>query len=73
VTIDFDSKTGEFMVDDLRVRTTASTTSKGLKANELLVGIRVEVEGALVNGIVQAKNVELKSPSGTTSVTPLDD
>lgn len=73
VTIDFDNKTGEFMVDDLRVRTTASTIYKGLKANELLVGIRVEVEGSLVNGVVQAKNVELKSPSGTTSVTPLDD
>lgn len=73
VTLAFDNKTGEFTVDNLRVRTTTSTTYEGLKANELLVGIRVEVEGTLVNGIVQAKNVELKSTSGTTTVTPLLD
>lgn len=73
VTLAFDTKTGELGVDGLRVRTSTNTTFSGLKANELLLGVHVEVEGSLVNGVVQAKNIESHAESPTGTVIPTDD
>lgn len=67
VTVAFNTATGEFTVDNLVVRTNSATQFENLSAAELVIGIRIEVEGALVNGIIEAKEIELRAtPTSST-------
>ena len=67
VTVAFNTATGEFTVDNLIVRTNSATQFENLSAAELLVGVRIKVEGALVSGIIEAKEIELPT---TTTTSP---
>lgn len=70
VTVAFNAATGEFTVDNLIVRTNSNTQFENLSAAELLVGVRIKVEGALIGGIIEAKEIELPTTATTTTTNP---
>ena len=48
------SAPGSFILGDVPVQTSATTTFDGGSADEIIVGMFIEVEGALVNGVLNA-------------------
>lgn len=51
---------GDFLVNNLHVRTAASTVFEGGTVTDLVVGTRVEIHGSLVSGVLQAERVSFK-------------
>jgi hypothetical protein len=59
----FDSA-ASFTVNRVPVITTSSTLFKGGVAGDLALGVEVEVEGSLANGVLTAKNVSFRNNVG---------
>ena len=51
---------GEFTLGNQLVQTTASTQFEGGTPGDIAVGVKLEVEGALVNGVLIAREVEFR-------------
>lgn len=52
---------GHFVLDGETVRGSDRTEYRGVTAQEIAVGMRLEVEGTLANGVVNARRVQLRS------------
>lgn len=52
---------GHFVLDGETVQGSDRTEYRGVAAQEIAVGMRLEVEGVLANGVVNARRVELRS------------
>lgn len=52
--------TSDFTVNSTRVRTTGSTIFSGGLQSEIAVGVKLEVEGSLANGVLTATEVEFE-------------
>lgn len=65
---------GEFVVNNLRVRTTESTIFEGGAILDLVVGARVTLRGSLVRGVLEADRVSFKDKleleSNVASIDP---
>jgi len=65
---------GEFVVNNLRVRTTESTIFEGGTTIDLVVGARVSLHGSLVSGSLEADRVSFKDKfeleSNVASINP---
>jgi hypothetical protein len=48
---------GDFFVNNLNVQTTASTVFEGGTVNDLVVGAHVEINGHLLNGVLEADHI----------------
>jgi len=51
----------EFVLGGLTVRTDGGTSYEGGTAGEVVVGVKLEVEGSLANGVLTAREVEFKA------------
>ena len=52
---------GHFVLDGETVQGSDRTEYRGVTAQEIAIGMRLEVEGVLANGVVNARRVELRS------------
>lgn len=51
---------GDFLVDNLRIQTTGATVFEGGTINDLVLGMHVEIQGTLVQGILQAEHISFE-------------
>lgn len=51
---------GDFLVNNLRVQTTASTVFEGGSINDLVIGAHIDIQGHLIGGVLQAKHISFE-------------
>ena len=51
---------GDFLVNNLRVQTTASTVFEGGTVNDLAIGTHVDIQGHLIGGVLQATRISFE-------------
>jgi Domain of unknown function (DUF5666) len=51
---------GNFLVNNLRVQTTASTILEGGTVNDLVVGSHIDIHGHLIGGVLQAERISFE-------------
>lgn len=66
---------GDFVVNNLRVRATASTEFEGGTIDDLVVGAHLEIHGQVAGGILQAEHVSFEGnielESNVATITPV--
>jgi hypothetical protein len=51
---------GDFLVNNLRVQTTASTVFEGGTVNDLVIGTHIDIQGHLIGGVLQAERISFE-------------